>query len=277
MRLQRTAVAATLAVAAMSVPASATPPVRTQVWEIVRTSSAPSNLAVSMSVGYVDSRTILALTYLRHERSGVKVLPGAHLTSREGTSTPAAYAAGEMLSCAAVAGACTETKGVNITVAYYNDSGRNDPVAPDTVIVVTHGRDAKVSLANGGKQWRVRKVTRNVRAFWSTDDDTSAGLWHSAAGLEVFTKASVKGGPRGSVAIGVPPCSATPVGLAGGAGEATLSGGVAPVKTSCPQDVLRPSQIATKATTWTFAGTVAGLTAEQVSEPGTVRLLVVDF
>lgn len=282
--IRRTLLAATgLAVAFAPLPAgAATPPVRMQVWEVVRTSSAPSNFAVSASVGYVNSRAIIAMTYLRHTRSGIKVLPGANLSGDEGSSEPQVYNGGKRVSCTSATGvACTSTKGVMLTTAYYRDNGLSDAIAPDTVLVVTYGRDGQVAVsqtAAGKPQWRVRKVSRAARAFWSSDANDTTGVWSKYLGAEVFTtKATLKGGRRGSVAIAAPPCAGTAVGTTSGLGSAKLTGGVAPVETSCPEDVMRPSQVARKATTWTFSGSVAGLTADQVSEPGTVRLLVVDL
>jgi hypothetical protein len=265
---------ALLGLGALPLPASGAPSApRMQVWEIVRTSWAPSKLAVSLNAGFSDSRTILAMTFLR----GGNVLPGAYLSSDEGRSFPEAYAAGERVSCPAAA-VCTKNEGYNLATVYYNDNGKSDPVAPDKVIVVTYGRASAVTIESSAKLWKVRKVTRAVRAVWSSDSDSAVGVFHSVAGAEVFTSATLKGGSRGSVAIGVPPCSGAPgVAATLGAGMATLSGGVKPVETVCPRDVARPSQVARKATTWTFSGTVAGMTAELVAEPGTVRLLVVDF
>lgn len=277
MKIRTAAVSALLALGSLPLPSLGAPaPVRMQVWEITRTSWAPSRLAVEMNVGYDDNRTILAVTFLRRQTGGYKVLPGAHVSSREVTSSPEAYANGEHVTCSVAAPSCVEEHGYALMTAYYNDNGRNDPVAPDTVIAVTYGRNAVVGVG-GSKQWRVRRVSRAARAVWSTDTDTAAGVWYHAMGGEVFTTASAKGGPRGSVAIGVPPCSGAHVGVTMGVGTASLSGGVAPVEVMCPRDVLRPSQVARKSTTWTFSGTTAGLTAELVSEPGTVRLLVVDF
>ena len=268
--------AAAAAFGVLPAPGSAAPAPRMQVWEIVRTSSAPSKLAVAMSVGYHDSRAMLALTYLRHTRSGLKALPGAHVSSREGATEPEGYAGGNRLSCSRVSGVqCTTVEGRTLLTAYYNDEGLRDPLAPDTIIAVTYGYDGAVGV--GGGPWKVRKVNRAARALWSTDGDDAAGVWSPAFGAEAFTTASLKGGSRGSVAIGVPPCSGVPIGVSGGAGSVTLSGGVAPVQASCPADVLRPSQVARRATTWTLNGPVAGLTAEVVSEPGTVRLVVIDF
>jgi len=276
-KIKTAIVAGLLAMASLPLHAAAAAPVRMQVWEITRTSWAPSKLAVFLFSGYSDSRTINALTYLRRTSAGYTVLPGAHLTSHEGTSTPQVYAQGERVSCVTVS-ACSPTKGISYTIALYEDSGRNDPLAPDTVVAVTYGRDVKVTVdKNNARQWRVRRVNRAVRALWSSDSVKAAGVWSSDLGFEAFTDGSVKGGPRGSVAIGVPPCSGTPVGAAAGVGTVTLAGGVAPVEATCPADTMRPSQVARKATTWTFSGPVAGLTAEMVSEPGTVRLLVVDF
>lgn len=265
---------ATVPGAATAVPA----PVRMQVWEIVRVSAAPSKFAVSASVGFVDSRSILAVTYLRQERSGLKVLPGASVSSHEGSTEPQLYAGGKRVSCTAAVGiACTTTKGVNMSVDYYHDGGSKDPAAPTSILVLTYGRDPQVSVAGDSKHWRVRKVSRAARVVWSSDGDQAAGAWTPYLGIEAFTGATLPGGKRGSVAIGVPPCSGSPVAVSSGAGSVTLAGGVKPVQASCPQDVMRPSQLARKATTWTLTGPVAGTTADQVSEPGTVRLIVIDL
>jgi hypothetical protein len=264
-----------LAVAALPAPADAAVPVKMTVWEITRLTSAPSRFAVNLTVGHDNNRTILAVTFLRNGA----VLPGAYLASRESSTTVDAYAAGQHLGCDSVVFSCLSQAGYALGTVYYSDEGSADPAAPDRMIAVTYGRGGHVGIASDVPgQWEVRAVNRSVRAVWSSESDGAAGVWNDAAGAEVFTTATARGGRQGSVAIAAPPCSGAPgVAVTLGAGRATLTGGVAPVETSCPSDVLRPSQVAPGETTWTFEGVVAGTTAEIVSEPGTVRLLVVDF
>lgn len=275
--MKRILVTVSLLVGAVCTPlhAAAVEPTRMQVWEITRTSSAATNLAVAMDTGFSESRTILGLTFLRHGRDGLKVVGGGLLSSSEGTFMPAVYAGEHRVDCPH-SGVCPTQRGRNLSTTYYRDTGLADPTAADMVLAVTYGRNANVSLHDGEDEWSVRPVNLVARALWSTDTGDAAGVWHSVVGAEVFTRATLQGGRRGSVAIGVPPCAGGQ-GFSTGVGSATLSGGVAPVDTVCPRDVLRPSQVATKATTWSLTGTAVGLTAYVVSEPGTVRLLVIDL
>jgi hypothetical protein len=84
---------------------------------------------------------------------------------------------------------------------------------------------------------------------------TSGGSGARALGtsVEAMPEATLRGGARGSIAIGVPPCEDL------GAGAVTLSGGTKDQTAVCPSYAFAAA--AKKATTWTLTGAAAGSTA----------------
>lgn len=118
---------------------------------------------------------------------------------------------------------------------------------------------AKVTFDHAGVgNWSLHRFSS-----WTRVVDTQAGYVGARSGgedLEVDRSVRAAGGPGGSIAIAVPPCDV-------GGGVATLSGGdrgAQPVV--CPSSAV--SGLATKRTTWSLDGALAGTTNV------TTRLLV---
>jgi hypothetical protein len=275
------AAAAGLTVGILNLPSALAGTHKTVVWVASRVGSGPTNLVVEMSVGYDNTRAILAASFARTTASGVRALPDAAVYSDEGHDGAYIYAPGQPSHCVGVLTKCsiTRARGYLVMAVYYGDDGLSgDSNAADRIYMVTTGTRPVVHVhGTGNVSWRVRATTMTAKALWAdTADNGATGAWTTKGGAEVFTTAELRGGPNGSLAMAVPPCSGT-VNVGAGVGSATLSGGRTKQVVECPRDVSALSDTAPRKTTWRFDGLVAGLNAKLVSDPGPVRLLVIDF
>ncbi|MCW2543711.1 MAG: hypothetical protein JWM40_1263 [Frankiales bacterium] len=265
-------IAATLAVGLCPSVVSAASAPRYRVWELTRINSDPTNIAVGLTGAYDQSRVLLAVGLLRSTGSASRGL-GSFLISDEGKTDGQGFVGGRVVACTLSACRTELTHGYDLMTIYYHDAGGASADHANRIVAVGYGRSPTLEL--DGKGWRVREVRRVVHAVWSTSGEGSTGFSQQQLGAEVFQRSSANGGPRGSVAMAVPPCAGV-VSVGGGAGKSTLSGGPEPVSVTCPVNVAGVSQAASRRTAWVFAGLVAGLTAYVSPGPGPVRLLVID-
>jgi hypothetical protein len=141
-----------------------------------------------------------------------------------------------------------------VNVSYSAESSQGDVNALYFVV-----RGAHIQINFRGKGWVLRN---EPLAFRHVTPRRSAKAWANFAGrgAAVSQGAQAAGGQSGSIAVAMPPCSASDVGVvARGIGQMTLSGGVTTAQFVCPA-VAYPAltSYARTATTWRLTGWAAG-------------------
>jgi len=102
--------------------------------------------------------------------------------------------------------------------------------------------------------WRLRRWDGNVREY-GNDVASASG---SPYGAGAFDDVTAIGGPRGSVAIGHPPCAYAGYASAG-TGAVVLSGGRADVPSACPAPNTPPAAAMPGSAEWRLSGAIAGV------------------
>jgi hypothetical protein len=157
---------------------------------------------------------------------------------------------------------CQPTGGciVNRTLAYQGWTQSSDDGGDDVhnrLYVVIEGPG---TIRFTGDGWTLHHRPMTYRWVGSADAEGS-GVLTGSTGVHRFESASLRGGPRGSIATGAPPCSRSGSGLvARGAGTATLTGGAEPQSVTCPTSAARPylTALAAGGTDWSLTGPVIG-------------------
>ncbi|HEX8001110.1 MAG TPA: hypothetical protein VF519_00275 [Mycobacteriales bacterium] len=268
--LRRALVAAT-AVAATVLPApapSSAKPIKTVTFVLRRTAHGASSYDLQVGV-WGDGRGsfigVVGAVTSRGRVTGAE----AQLTGSTGRWRGAAVAAYGTRWSSCAAAPCDDDmevyRGVGSTL---DDTEGTDPVTH--VFVVLVGTRVEYEFhANG---WT---LVRTPLAFRYLDGLDTAPAYARADGVgaETYTDGRLPGGQRGSIALGIPPCSTSLVGIAPrGVGRLTLDGGVSPVSVTCPTDRVFPASYAPGPTTWRFHGAATGdATARDT------RLFVVDL
>ncbi|HVF05324.1 MAG TPA: hypothetical protein VNA20_10815 [Frankiaceae bacterium] len=224
----------------------------TTTWVVERTAPDPERLTVGGGAGVHTGEYAMAAV------ATADAEPDGALRSAEGVLYVNVAATSDPYVRTPVAGAsCTGTPGVSEVCSEWFAGGGlafaawwDDPDF-DRVFVVLRGAASSVEVT--GRGWRLRRWSGETRI--AGDDAVSAGV--PFAGARAFQQASARGGASGSLALGQLPCDG--VGLVGaGAGAAQLTGGAAPVLTTCAS-AAPAAAVATGATTWTLDGAAAGL------------------
>jgi len=173
------------------------------------------------------------------------------LELRSGSASTTYGAAGVHSLCAAPAICTLSADGSTLDFSFsYSVSGDGVHEFHTRDYLVLEG--AKVTITHTGVgAWTLHRFRSWTRVV---DDQVAvAGARVAGADAEVDQTASAKGGAHGSVALAVPPCDVA------GAGVATLTGGAAGAQAIiCPSSAV--AGLATKPTTWTLNGALAGAT-----------------
>jgi hypothetical protein len=184
------------------------------------------------------------------------------------TREPAVYASGRSLSSCAVGICETGSTPMGSLAIVSRDEGSTSTPA---VLVIARG--SRVTWQFRGHGYRLLRARARFR-YVAAGNTSAVGVNYLGNGAEFYaTSTSLRGGPRGSIAVGVAPCSTSGSGVVSrGVGRLSLSGGPATRTTTCPRERGVLADTTARRTTWDLQGFGAGDTSMRG-----VRLLVIDL
>lgn len=266
-----TAAALVASVCLIAPPGAASTPER-QTLVLVRTTSGPASYSL-----LIEGSTSPA------QPDGMQVQIAARLDSRGrvqqaaslGAQTfhydrqPAAQASGTRVEVCEPVGGCI----VHRTLGYTSGTQSKDNGGVDVfnrLFVIIEGR-ADISFK--GQGWRLER--RPLAYRYAVDQDAdAAGVFTGGGAYQVFHRARLPGGKRGSIAAAQPPCSTSAAAGAAvprGVGTMRLDGGKQSGELTCPLNLgtAAVTRWSDTGTTWTASGPVVG-DSKQSNVPLTV-------
>lgn len=269
MHRRGTALVAMAILTALAPPAGAAPPLVTKTFVLHRTTNGPTSFQLNVSLANDTRGSFIGAIGARVVRGRVVSATTSWAGSARRWQDSTVNAGGAKFSTCQV-GVCHDDRidGWHGLTSNYSDDGGDD--AFTHVFVTLVGKTVTWRLT--AKGWALHPMPLSFR--YLDGGETSPAYAHAETkGVEVYQDGSLPGGRRGSLAVGIPPCSMATTGLvARGAGSVTLDGGVEPESFTCPTSRVFPASFALGPTTWRLHGFVAG-----ESTGVDTRLFVVDL
>lgn len=234
-------------------PAHAEPDMRTLSLLITRTTTGASDFSLGVFASVSPQGAFIGEADLTVTRGRVQSTSGGAVVSNNPSQQ--GLRAGPLRANTCEPTLCDEAPdGVMLLGTSY--SSRNSRGDVNAVLVVA--RAHRISYTFKGHGWSLRRLPLTFRAVELVQaSEATASL--GTRGVALFTGATAAGGKRGSVAVAVPPCSISDIGVASrGAGRVELLGGVAQPSFTCPTDQVPIASYARAATTWRLQGIAAG-------------------
>lgn len=221
---------------------------------LVRTTEGASDFNLSLSVDVPSGRGLIvdAETYVQDGR--VRRAEGGAVVGQD-PSSPGVDAAGVHFRTCGYTFSCTSSPpGVSLLGVSYSSSRSRGQL--NMLLLVLRGQ--RIFARMTGHGWRLLRVPLTL-AYVPTQTASAASASIAGRGVAAFTGATAKGASRGSVALAIPPCSISDLGVASrGVGRVELDGGLTKPTFTCPVDVAPVASYAAGATTWSLTGFAAG-------------------
>lgn len=257
---------------AASLPAQASPPAPQRLQLMIeRTTDGVASFAFAADITPGDDPAFSAVLATRVDGVGDvgRVFPlGA--SSHNNAQEPAVHTASvDTTSCGI--GVCRTGKTLLTQENVWSPPRADDGESPNRVLILLEGE--RITMDFQGDGWRLRRVPHAYRRVDSLTNPGSSGVQNLNHGVHVLQHAALPGGKRGSIAVGIPPCSTSTSGVVPrGVGSIELRGGGSTQTVVCPRDRHLLGLASTGPANWVLEGMVAG-----GNEFRETQLLVVDL
>lgn len=259
------------------------PPQASIVYSFERTTPGPATLrwVASYNAGF-GQRQLLAAVLTRAEGGQIVDTEFPFVVSEDNPPGGGeAYAGGQRFDCSSTGrpGEFCQVDSASVGLTEFERVDGGGPGQPTGMLVALQGNEVTMQLDESSSGWRLRRTSQTFDVVLA-QESAAVGVDGptSVDGAEVFFSATGRGGSAGSVAIGQPPCGATPLGgpVGVGAGFVELRGGLKTSTVRCPvRSGHDPAAggVAHGRTTWKLEGPAAGSTLG-VSQP---RLVIINL